>query len=474
MLCKNVKHRGCNTDSIDNKSCGPSVLTEFGDLGKKSKGINEKAEAFVNEYQRQKGILEQQNEQCKECVRKFRSKLKLFVEECSRISLEDLQQVIDKQDDQLNDNNNAVASMRQMLAKDEKLIKEINDTKDKRQAFIASTQLRKSLTEYDTVLEDVKNKIEVPAISFEQNKVYDDIQRKVKHLGKIRVTYNTKYNKDLPILKDAIVKLSNAEDIGTLNKKKEPAITGLGFLKDGKLLIADHASDKLALLDTDLKIKEAMVLEGRPYDLAFISNTNAVVTLPYEQKLIFVQTEPNLQIILKKDLLNRCWGVAFCDGDIFVSCNFSGENPEILELDAQTGRQKRSITCKPIDKNVSFKYIFNIATNLDGTKLYVSDYWAHQVLCMASDGQLIYAYSDPEMKYPRGILVDAADNALVCCEASSNVHIVKADGTRHRILLRSEHGIQTPFAIDYRISDGMLAIGCWQKGTLLAFLLKTE
>lgn len=474
LLCKNVKHRGCTTDSIDNRSCGPSVLAEFTDLGKKSTEINEKAEAFVNEYQRQKGVLEEQNEKCKDSVRKLRSKLKLLVEECSRISLENLQQVIDKHDDQLNDSNNAIASIRQMLAKDEQLMKEINDTKDKRQAFIASSQLRKSLTEYDTVLEDVKNKIEVPVISFEQNKVFDDLQKTVKHLGNIRVTYNTKGTKDLPILKDATVKLSHAEDIGILNKKKEPAITGLGFLKDGKLLIADHASEKLALLDADLKIEETMVLEERPYDLALISDTNVVVTLPYEQKLLFVQTDPKLQIIFEKDLLNRCWGVAFCKGNIYVSCNFSGENPEILELDAQTGRQKRSITCKPMDKNVSFKYIFNIATNQDGTKLYVSDYWAHQVLCMASDGQLIYAYSDPDLKYPRGILVDAADNALICGEASKNVHIVKADGTRHRILLKSEHGIQTPFAIDYRISDGMLAIGCWQKGNLLAFLLKAQ
>ena len=473
LLCKNVKHRGCNTDSIDNACSGATVLTEFGEVGKKSKEINEKGEAFMKEYRRQKGILKQQDEKCKESINKLRSKLKLFVEECSRASLEELQQVIDKQDDQLDEINNAVASVQQMLAKDDQLIKEVNDTKDTQKAFIVNAQLRKSLAEYETVLEDVKNKVEAPVIMFKQNKAFEELQNSAKDLGKIKITYNKQDTKVFPILKDAVVKQSFAEDVGSLNKKKEPAVTGLAFLEEGKLLIADHASDKIALLDADLKIVEAMVIEGRPYGLALISDTNAVVTLPYEQKLLFVQIEPNLQIIFQKSLMNRCWGVAFCNGNIYVSCNFSGENPEILELDAQSGRQKRSITCKSMDKNVNFKYIFNIATNQDGSKLYVSDYWAHQVLCMASDGQLIYAYSDPDLKYPRGILVDAADNALVCGEASSNIHIIKTDGTRHRILLKSEHGIKTPFAIDYRINDGRLAIGCWQKSNLLTFLLKT-
>ena len=474
LLCKNVKHRGCSISSIDHASSGPSVLTELADLAKKSEALNEKAKALASENQLQKNVLEQHYESCKDNIRKFRSKLNLFLDECKRISLEELQQVTDKQTDQLEDSNNAVASMRQMLAKEEQLIKEVNESQDKCRAFIASTQLRKSLQEYDAVLEDVKNKLDIPVISFEQNKVLDDLRKSVQYLGKIRMKYNTKDSKTLPILKDAIVKHRFVEDIGILNKKKEPAITGLGFLKGGELLIADHASEKLALLDAVLQIKETLTLEGRPYDLALISNTNAVVTLPYEQTLLFVQTEPKLQIILKKALTNRCWGVAFCKGNIYVSCNFSGENPEILELVAETGMHKRSITCKLMGKNVSFKYIFNIATNQDGTRLYVSDYWSHQVLCMASDGQLIYAYSDPDMKYPRGILVDAADNALICSEASSNIHIVKSDGTKHRILLKSEHGIQTPFAIDYRINDGMLAIGCWQKGNLLAFLLKTD
>lgn len=471
LLCKSVKHRRCNASSLEEVSHDPMVLTEFTAMVKKFNELDVKTKDLKAECQKQKDVLRHLDEKCKDDIKKFRSKLNIFLDECQRKNLQELQKVIEKLTDHLEDNVSAVTSTQQLLAKDDNFIREVGETNDKRQAFIVSTQLRKSIKEFDAVLEDVKNRLDIPNISFDHNNTLDSLQTTLKGLGRIQMSYNVKGAKNIPVLVDAVVKHRTQVDINILSKEKKPAITGLGFLPDGELLIADHASNTVALLNADLQIKETLECEGPPYDIAITSKVKAVVTLPYQQTLLYIQTDPKLHIVLKRGLKNRCWGVAYCKENIYVACNFSGENPEILELAEESGNFKRSIKCYQMG-GIACSYIFNLATNQDGTRLYVTDYWSHQMLCLSIDGELIFSYSDADMKYPRGILIDAAGNALVCCEASSNVHIVKSDGTKHKILLKSEDGIQTPFSVNYRICDGMLVIGCWEKTSVLAFLLK--
>ena len=468
LLCRNVKHRRCHTATVEMASSDDSVVTDFTALGEKTNDLIEKAEELQKEHKKLNSKLEQMEETGKETIRKFRSKLNLVLNELERESLGELQLTIKSVSNQLEDSTAAINSALQLLHKDEKLVQETKKTQDKRSFFIASSELRKSLQDYETVLEDVNDKLAVPEIVFEQNKSLADLQNLLDSLGKVYINKHSFGDKARPVLLNASVKRNTKIDIKSLSGKENPSITGAEFLRTGEVLIADHGSSKLALLDTLLNIKSSLKCDGPPYDITIISDTEAVATVPYQQTLLYVLTCPKLQISRKIHLDNRCWGITRSSDSIYVTCNYSGERPEILELDME-GTVKRVVTCNQLGKSQC--YIFNIAANQEGTRLYLSDYWLHKVICLNTDGNTIFTYSASDMKYPRGILVDGEGNALVCCESSNNIHVIKSHGSKVMPLLTSKDGVQTPFAISYRASDGMLVVGCWKNSSLLIFSL---
>lgn len=472
LLCNNIKHRKCSTLSMNEATNDDSVLQDFNLLAEKTSELTEKARQLKNECKAHKSTLEDAEKDCKADIKKFRSKLNLFLDEIERSSLEELQQTTKTQVDQVEENSTAVSSMLHLLSNHEKDIQELKETLDKRQVLISNSKLRKALKDYETVLDDVRNKSDVPHISFEYDKSLYDLTSILKKLGKVTVTYNKKEAMAKPVWLDASVKQRTVVDIKTL-ANKDPSITGIEFVNDGEILIADHGNAKLALLDESMTIKESMEFEVSPYDIVWIKDSEVVASLPYQQTLLYIQTAPKLHIRGRKQLDNRCWGLARTKKYIYVACNFSGERPEILQVGAASTEVKRVIDCKQVGKDIS--YIFNIAANQEGTRLFICDYWSHKVICMTTDGIAVYSYSDSDLKYPRGILIDSEDNALVCCEASNSIHVIKSDGTKYKTLLTSKDGINTPFAINYRASDAILAVGCClQKSSFLVFLLKFQ
>ena len=121
-------------------------------------------------------------------------------------------------------------------------------------------------------------------------------------------------------------------------------------------------------------------------------------------------------------------------GTIYVTCHsvyaFDGE-VKILDLD---GNLKQRLGVNH-DGTFMFKLPFFLTVKAKSNRLYISDYLHKQVTCLMSDGTVIYQYTDPELKRPRGVCVDDDDNITICDEASRNLHIVTEAGKKHRILL---------------------------------------
>ena len=468
-LCKNVKHRRCSTVSIDEASNGTSVVSDFTTLAERTDSLIDKATELQVEHKKLKEKLEQLEERGKENIRKFRCELNQVLDELEQESLDQLQSTVESAFIQLEDNKTAISSTLQLLQKDDNVVDDVKKTQDKRRLLVVSSKLRSSHLDYEAVLTDVKNKMKVPEVAFEHNKSLANLQNMIASLGKICIGQQHKAQSNKHVLLGATVTRSSKADIKSLYSKDEPSISGVEFLETGELLIADHGSAQLVLLDELLNIKSTLKCAGPPYDITIINGTEAIATLPYQQTLLYAMTSPNLKISREVQLDNRCWGITYCRGNIYVACNYSGERPEILEIDME-GKVKRRVRCNQLAKSQC--YIFNIAVNNEGTKLFVSDYWSHKVICMNTDGHVIYGYSSSDVRYPRGILVDSDDNALVCCESSNIVHVIKADGKKAGSLLTSKDGIHTPFAIDYRTTDGILIVGSWKSNSLLCYMLK--
>lgn len=91
---------------------------------------------------------------------------------------------------------------------------------------------------------------------------------------------------------------------------------------------------------------------------------------------------------------------------------------------------------------------------------------------MTTDGVHIYTNTNSDLVSPRGLIVDNDDNVVIACEGSNNMHVVRADGTKHNVLITPNDGIQKPVGIAYRSSTKTLVVGEWSGEKLKFFYLK--
>ena len=82
---------------------------------------------------------------------------------------------------------------------------------------------------------------------------------------------------------------------------------------------------------------------------------------------------------------------------------------------------------------------------------------------------IFFTYKDPELKYPRGLVVDDDDNVLITGQGSNNIHVFKSDGTKYKVLLTSSDGIQMPLGMAYNSITKTLVVGGWAVEKLTIF-----
>ena len=84
--------------------------------------------------------------------------------------------------------------------------------------------------------------------------------------------------------------VEKSETIKRRGDSKDPSITGLCFLPDGRIVICDNSNSKIKLLDTsNRRVKYELVFQsGPPYDIAVVDDTMVVVSVPSCRLLQFV------------------------------------------------------------------------------------------------------------------------------------------------------------------------------------------
>ena len=168
-----------------------------------------------------------------------------------------------------------------------------------------------------------------------------------------------------------------------------PAITGIAFLNNGNLLIAVNSNSRLTLLDPAFKVKESVKCTGQPWDIAVINDREVAVILTASKTLQFYSVSPKLQASrnIKLDGGGFCWSVAVTNVCIYISRNTA----DILVLDTDGN-------IKPSQTGINVRGLSCIALNRSGNKLYYADCNAKQLICMTTDGKLIFTYKDPDLK----------------------------------------------------------------------------
>ncbi|KAH3873807.1 hypothetical protein DPMN_037047 [Dreissena polymorpha] len=99
--------------------------------------------------------------------------------------------------------------------------------------------------------------------------------------------------------------------------------------------------------------------------------------------------------------------------------------------------------------NIFYAYVvFRCAVSPAGDRIYVTNYFQHKLLTLATDGTVISSFTDPELQGPRGVNVTPAGQVLVCGFDSNTVIQVDREGRKKLATLDSQkYGAINPVSV---------------------------
>ena len=444
--CKTLKHRNCNTVTIEEASADLDK-TDTDATKERMKTLKHKVEKVQQKENEDAEMLTTQAAECRDNVEEFKRELIKKIEGLTKTALDDIEKCYKEQRVIIDQHLNTCSTALNRMEIDYKTFEEAVTEGMNSMIFIHNLKLKKTLEQIDKILQDIDNDVQAPGISFE----FDETLKmtNVQSLGVVRST-STIPKESRPVIADMKIESTEKVDVMFPADQNTPYITGSVFLPNGELILCDHSrNSSVKVLNADFTQKEQLKLESRPWDLCLMENDEIVITQPKTKQLLFMKVIPKLQIGSSTSLDQICSGVALHNGLIYVSFR----NGEIRILD-RTGQQQRNVY-----SGFSFQDPYYISVMPTGM-VYVSEYSGHNIRVL-KDGKEISNYRSAAVAIssPMGVYIDGEENIIVCEWSLYNLRLIDTRGNTSKVLLSRTDGLCNPQTVSVRPNDNILIVG---------------
>ena len=473
--CKTLKHRNCNTVTIEEASADLDK-TDTDASKERMKTLKDKLEKVQQKENEDAEMLTVQAAKCRVNVEEFKRELIQKIEELTKTALDDIEKSDGKQRVNIDQHINTCRTALNRMEIDYNSFEEAVTEGMNSMIFIHNLKLKKTFEQIDKILQDIENDVKAPGISFEFDETLKmtNVQSlgvvrststlpkefgpviaetlkmtNVQSLGVVRPT-STTAKETRPTIADMKIKSIEKVDVKFPADQTTPRITGSLFLPNGELILCDNSiNSSIKVLNADFTQKEQLKLESRPWDLCLMENDEIVITQPGAKSLLFMKVVPKLQIGSSTSLDEPCYGVAVHNGLIYVSFS-NGE----IRIHDRTGQQQRNDY-----SGFSFKSPHYISVMPTGM-VYVSEYGGDNVRVL-KDGKEMTNYSSAAVgiSRPMGMYIDGAGNILVCEFHSHNLRLIDAKRNTSNVILSRTDGLCYPRTVSVRPNDNTLIVG---------------
>lgn len=229
-----------------------------------------------------------------------------------------------------------------------------------------------------------------------------------------------------------------------LTKFKEITITngmvfnGL-FLPEERFLIIDYKHNGPCLMyDENWECIHVNDSLGKPYDATRIRDELFVTDV--SAKTIQVFALADFQKLRSIDMHLTIYGITNLNEILYIACGdkiFKINNTgQILQTYALNGTNTDHI----------------IATN-SGLIVY-SNWCLETVTAMSDEGQVVWEYKSPNLKYPQELETDSCENIYVTGASSNNVHVLSSSGDKIRVI----EDIPSPYFFKINEDKGIICV----------------
>lgn len=469
--CTIVKHRACKTVSIGEK-CASYPKEKFAAVEQKADKLDNETDQILKERNSDLTSYTSMKEKAKEDMQTFRQEINRQIDMMEQTMLKDLDDRETMNRQEVGRHVSSCTTTKQLIQTDLKILSDVKKSADKADMFAADVKVSKRLTEYERLLRDIRQEAKSPNLTFKKNEQLWDKLIKIKNIGTLVEDTSKPDQRKKMVLTDLKVDSLSQKNIKISSDRQPADISGCAFMPDGQVGLCDYSNNKLELLDKSFTLQGSLDLPSRPLDISVVDDTTAIITLPDNQQLQYIEVVPRLKPGRVLQLDKKCWGVQVVGSDIYVTCHkgYPGGDGEVRILDKNGNLRKRLGVNQ--DGTFMFASPLYLTVTARSDRIYVSDCGQHTVTCLNSGGTVIFQYKDPELGGPAGVCVDDEDNVIVCGRASYNVHVVTAAGKKHSVILTSKDGIMYPCSVAFRQTDNTMIIGCYDNLFLVNFVAK--
>ena len=514
--CGALHHRRCHTSDIGDISKDFDVDSTEETIDNWNE-LNETLTSLAESREEDLSNLSLEAKDCRDRAKQFREELSIKLESMEAKTLSEIDILKTQEKKTITQQLDTCKAAQNSLDTDRRNLILAKERNDRQSIFVYNIQLSQSVKSLKTITEEITKEVYQPHISFECNPsisiagdqdlgtVKCHTSRTPQQMGRreqvdwlslsswclgivvwlflavpwvclefligVFTDHTVKCHSTRTLQQKGFDEMSvtarNQVNVKVPSDTRDAHITGAAFLPSGQLIMCDYINNNLKLLDENLQMKESIDLPKAPWDIAVVNQHQVIVTFLCQQYLQFIQVTPSLALGHTVYLGMQCWGVTVSRESIYISFSESGEGKiGIYDL---TRKKKRIID--PYNDKDGKVLIYRpcyIAVSND-EKLFVSDSDGSStptVYCLESNGNVLYAVSNPLFKDCSGISVDENENLLVCDVVSHKVFLITKDGKEVREFLTGKDGHSYPYTVSFRPSDGTLVVGGVHKNIL--------
>ena len=469
--CETIKHRNCKTCPIKTK-VNKDTEKKFKKLMTRAASLKVEFKNCKDDEEDNRTKVESQREKFKKEIAAFRRKINDALDRMENGTVENVVSNSNQQLRAIDKRIAAIETSQKALNTSLDIIDSASKSRKTEIMFSATVKLSKSLSEYDYLLNEMKNETQLPKLKFYQNETLLALLEKVENLGRIEtVDVGANDKRDLVIL-DKKVNSTKEVNIQLSDDDLDPQITGCTVLSDGRILLCDYNNNKVKMLDRSMVLTKSLKMPETPYSVVATRENEAIITFDSQSDNDFQYIYAHTELILGKKITGtaRCRRICVVGDAIYTTHLTDAGQFEIWKLD-NTGNM--------IDKLVLIRssspfgdLSFGLCLTGPSPRVYLTDSRKAEVTCFQLDGKKIYTYEDEELKAPGGIYVDSIGNCLVCDYVSQNVVVITANGLKYEELLKfNDSTCIQPRCIGYRPQDNTLIVGCANTNNMFAYKL---
>ena len=221
-------------------------------------------------------------------------------------------------------------------------------------------------------------------------------------------------------------------------------VTGLAITKDRKRILVDNINNKVNMFSHDMKYLSSVSVADRPWDIAVITDKEAIVTT-YNNLLVTLDISGSqLSIKTTTQLSYDVGGISRYNDKLVVTSPNS--KPRSVKLIDQTGRVYWSVSSDQQGQPL-FREPWYVSSHGDGrsSTVIVTDRTNHTLTLLNGDtGEVITRRQLKEGTDPEGVTTDTTGNVYVCYWNIYEIAVLSGDLSEEKILLSSQDGLSGP------------------------------